>query len=138
MRCRPDRGQVLGYSLDKISFRPDTLTLAWDVILVDEVAEWAAALSAGDRVRLAAAVDMLETYGPSLGRPTVDRIKGSTIHNLKELRPRGSSIRVLFVFDPERRADLLTAGDKAGQWERWYRLSVPLAERRYAEYLRSR
>lgn len=57
-----------------------------------------------------------------LGRPLVDRITGSRIHNLKELRPGSSAsseIRILFVFDPERRAVLLVAGDKAGDWRRW-------------------
>ncbi|MBF6163383.1 type II toxin-antitoxin system RelE/ParE family toxin [Streptomyces gardneri] len=41
--------------------------------------------------------------GPELGRPLVDRIQSSALHNLKELRPRnpaGSEIRMLFVFDP--------------------------------------
>jgi len=54
------------------------------------------------------------------------------------LRPgsAGSSeIRILFVFDPERSAVLLVAGDKAGQWTEWYRRSIPLAEVRYAEWL---
>nr|WP_308301765.1 type II toxin-antitoxin system RelE/ParE family toxin [Frankia umida] len=47
----------------------------------------------------------------------VDRIKGSRLHNLKELRPASSGaseVRILFVFDPERRAVLLIAGDVAG------------------------
>ena len=55
--------------------------------------------------------------------------------NLKELRPLGGSLRVLFVFDPRRSAILLLGGDKAGQWQRWYVEMIPLAERLYAEYL---
>lgn len=57
---------------------------------------------------------------------------------LKELRPgssQRSEIRVLFVFDPVRRAVLLVAGDKAGNWDRWYDTNVPLAEKRYAEHM---
>jgi len=60
------------------------------------------------------------------------------LHNLKELRPgsAGSSqVRILFAFDPQRRAVLLVAGDKAGRWNRWYDQAIPLAERRYQEYL---
>ena len=67
--------------------------------------------------------------GPALGRPLVDRIAGSQIHHLKELRPGSagrSEIRVLFAFDPSRSA-LLLGGDKAGNWQRWYRENIPVA-----------
>src|SRR4051794_36140715 len=56
---------------------------------------------------------------PTLGRPIVDRIQGSRVHHLKELRPGSagaSEIRILFPFDPATRAVLLVAGDKAGDW----------------------
>ncbi|MEQ8147447.1 type II toxin-antitoxin system RelE/ParE family toxin [Streptomyces sp. OP7] len=44
---------------------------------------------------------------------------------MRELRPRSGttvSIRMLFVFDPERRAIFLVAGNKAArrQWADWY------------------
>jgi hypothetical protein len=41
-------------------------------------------------------------------------------------------IRILFIFDPQRRAVLLVAGDKAGNW---YRDAIKLAEDRYARFL---
>jgi hypothetical protein len=41
---------------------------------------------------------------------------------------------MLFVFDPDRAAIFLVAGDKAGQWSRWYDEAIPLAEARYADY----
>jgi hypothetical protein len=66
----------------------------------------------------------------------VDRIQGSRIHHLKELRPGfggRSEIRVLFAFDPARSA-LLLGGDKAGNWQRGYRENIPIAERLYLEY----
>lgn len=31
----------------------------------------------------------------------------------------------MFIFDPERRAVLLLAGDKAGNWKRWYGKNIP-------------
>ena len=62
-------------------------------------------------------------------------MKGSIRHNLKELRPLGTSIRILFVFDPQRQAVLLVAGDKAGLWKQWYVDNVPLAEQRYERWL---
>jgi hypothetical protein len=71
----------------------------------------------------------------------VDRLKGSNLHNLKELRPGSSctsEVRVIFIFDPERNAVLLVAGDKAGNWTAWYRHAIPVAEERYAAYLKER
>ena len=38
-------------------------------------------------------IDRLIDDGPSLGRPLVDRIAGSRLHNLKELRPGSSGDR---------------------------------------------
>jgi len=66
---------------------------------------------------------------------------GSAYKNMKELRPgsRGrSEIRVLFAFDPRRRALLLVAGDKAGNWKKWYSTNIPIADARYAEHLKRR
>ncbi len=74
--------------------------------------------------------------GPNLGRPLVDTLIGSKIQNLKELRP--GTVRILFVFDPWRSSILLAAGDKAGEWNAWYRSAIPLAEQRYKAYLKQR
>ncbi|MCM2576306.1 type II toxin-antitoxin system RelE/ParE family toxin [Streptomyces sp. MTZ3.1] len=84
------------------------------------------------------AIDVLAATGPTLGRPLVDRIKGAEQHHMKELRPGSSGsgeIRILFAFDPFRRAVLLAAGDKAGDWRGWYNTSIPLAEKRYQSHL---
>lgn len=116
--------------------------VSWQILLVPEVEDWFAMLSKADSdsaKQVAAALDVLASTGPSLGRPLVDRIKGSRLTNLKELRPgsRGrSELRILFVFDPHRRAILLVAGDKAGDWQRWYQRAIPLAEQRYIDFLR--
>jgi hypothetical protein len=42
------------------------------------------------------------------------------------------------VFDPWRSAVLLVAGDKSGQWSRWYRDAIPRAEQLYEDYLAER
>jgi hypothetical protein len=87
------------------------------------------------------AIEALADTGPDLGRPLVDRIKASSLHNLKELRPGSTGrteIRVLFTFDPWRSAILLVAGDKAGNWRAWYRQAIPRAEELYAIYLKER
>jgi hypothetical protein len=81
------------------------------------------------------AIDLLELEGPSLGRPRVDRVNGSKFHSMKELRPAGTSIRILFIFDPRRQAILLLGGDKAGGWKSWSDKNIPIAERRYESWL---
>lgn len=65
----------------------------------------------------------------------MDTIKGSRHPNMKELRPLGGYIRVLFAFDPRRSAILLTGGDKTGRWEEWYEEAIPEADRLYDIYL---
>ena len=115
--------------------------MAWTIILVDEVSDWYLDLVDHEPETaelVTAAIDLLEADGPALGRPLVDSIEGSSIRNVKELRlgSRGrSEIRILFVFDPARQAVLLVAGDKAGNWSRWYRDNIPLAEGRYTTWL---
>lgn len=106
----------------------------FEVVLSPEVGEWFAALDDQDSERVASAIDALEQVGPTLGRPLVDRIKGSKIHALKELRPGSTSIRILFAFDPKRQAILLVAGNKAGQWKNWYSENIPVAEQRFADW----
>ena len=73
--------------------------------------------------------------GPALGRPLVDTISGSRHANMKELRPRGGNLRVLFAFDPRRLAILLIGGDKSGEWNAWYQRMIPLADDLYDEHL---
>jgi hypothetical protein len=114
---------------------------AWDVVLLDPVVVWYEGLLRADPLtaeQVAAALDLFGEYGPSLGRPLVDTPRDSRLPNLKELRPgsRGrSEVRLLFAFDPQRRAVVLVAGDKAGRWRDWYRESIRLAEVRCAAWI---
>ena len=116
--------------------------VAWEVLLHDDVSAWFLDLADVDPETAAlveAAIDKLADDGPMLGRPLVDRIKGSRHHNMKELRPgsAGSSeVRVLFAFDLRRQAILLVAGDKSGSWKTWYAHNVPVADDRFDEHLR--
>ncbi|MFE2373615.1 type II toxin-antitoxin system RelE/ParE family toxin [Streptomyces sp. NPDC059398] len=113
----------------------------WEVLLVAEVATWMEKLIETDwqsAKQVEHAIDVLAAFGPVLGRPLVDRIKGCEQHHMKELRPGSggnSEIRILFAFDPVRRAVLLTAGDKTGSWRGWYDTNVPLAEQRYQDHI---
>jgi hypothetical protein len=116
------------------------LLVAWEIVLLDEVETWLLEVDDGTYDLVAAAIDKLEQDGPTLGRPLVDKIKGSTLHNLKELRPGSagtSEVRILFIFDPARRAVLLVAGDKSGRWQDWYDEAVPVAEKRYERWMES-
>jgi hypothetical protein len=90
---------------------------------------------------VAQAIDQLLDEGPQLGRPLADRVVGSRLRNLKELRPGSSGhseVRILFIFDPMRNAVLLVVGDKSGQWQEWYRKAIPAAEAAYEAYLKER
>ena len=111
--------------------------MPWEIFLTDEVNGWLddlATAEVGSYRQVIYAIEALADVGPNLGRPLVDRIKGSAIHNLKELRPGSAGateVRVLFVFDPWRGAILLVAADKASNWSGWYRHAIPRAEQRY-------
>ncbi len=109
--------------------------MSWDVILLEEVEQWYFTLDADAMAAVTGAIDLLELEGPTLGRPTVDKINGSKFHSMKELRPAGTSIRILFIFDPRRQAILLLEGDKAGNWKSWYDKNIPVAEERYENWL---
>ncbi len=115
--------------------------MAWEISLHQDVERWYLELcrtDPGSADLIAVAIEQLAAAGPTLGRPLVDRIHGSRHHNMKELRPPStgtSEVRMLFVFDPDREALFLVAGEKSGRWETWYRQAVPLADERYDQHL---
>lgn len=91
-----------------------------------------------------AALEVLQSVGPALGRPLVDSITGSALKNMKELRPaspKDTEIRILFAFDPERKAVMLLAGDKSRgkrgklKWSGWYKTAIPQAEEIYKRHI---
>jgi hypothetical protein len=81
---------------------------------------------------------VIQEFGPQLGRPRVDTLKGSRHANMKELRfsAAGGEWRVAFAFDPRRRAILLVAGDKSGgSQRRFYRELIRKADDRFDAHL---
>src|ERR1700756_5267970 len=87
---------------------------------------------------LLAHLRLLEQFGPRLGRPRVDTLKGSRHANMKELRfsAADGEWRVAFAFDPKRKAILLVAGDKSGGSEkRFYRDLIRKADDRFDAHL---
>lgn len=92
------------------------------------------------RIALIAATRLLSDYGPQLGRPHADTLKGSKHANMKELRFEAADgkWRAAFAFDPERRAIMLVAGDKSGgSQKRFYRQLIAKADLRFSEHLES-
>jgi hypothetical protein len=63
----------------------------WDIYLVDEVRDWIETLDEGPFTRVVQALDALAEAGPGPGRPLVDSIHGSSLANMKELRPDPSA-----------------------------------------------
>jgi hypothetical protein len=111
--------------------------MVWDVEVTGEFREWYGSLDDAAADAVGVAVDVLAETGPTLGRPLVDRIKGSAHHNMKELRVSagGRRLRVLFAFDPRATAILLLGGDKTGHWAGWYAAAIPAADELYETYL---
>jgi hypothetical protein len=109
----------------------------WTVLLDPEFAAWLDTLEKGLRARILGHVPLLERLGPTLGRPRVDTVNGSQFANMKELRIQygGDPWRVLFAFDPRRRAILLIGGNKSGD-KRWYDVHIPIADARFARHLK--
>ncbi len=107
---------------------------------IELIAGWVTSLDEGSREQVIAAIELLEDRGPQLGRPIVDTVTLSRHSNMKELRPGStgrSELRVLFAFDPERSAILLIAGDKAGNWTRWYKKNIPVADDLFDDHLKA-
>lgn len=111
--------------------------MSWTVDL-EKIQEWLDGLDEDSYDAVVAALEILEDKGPNLGRPLVDTIQHSDHSNMKELRPgtkgRGA-IRILFAFDPERRAIMLVAGDKENKWKSWYKEFIPVADNLWKEHL---
>ncbi len=103
----------------------------WAVDATEEYLQWFATQSADVQEVMLAKVYLLEEFGPRLGRPHADTLKGSRISNLKELRAKTEAhiLRVLYFFDEKRHALLLIGGDKKGKSEKsFYKKLIADAE----------
>ena len=110
----------------------------WTVAIADEFKPEFGALDPRVRGEVLALARVLQAFGPQLGRPRVDTLKGSRHANMKELRCSAADgeWRLAFAFDPRRRAILLVAGDKSGVGERrFYRELIRKADQRFAAHL---
>lgn len=112
--------------------------MTWEVIFHDDFSAEFAALDQALQDELLAHAILLRDYGPGLGRPTVDTLKGSKHSNMKELRFAwsGEVWRVAFAFDSARQAILLVGGDKGGaDQRRFYQRLIAKADARFDSHL---
>jgi hypothetical protein len=112
--------------------------MPWEVSFDDAFEQEFDGLSQAVQDELLAHAKLLEHFGPTLGRPTVDTLKGSRHPNMKELRfdAENGVWRVAFAFDPQRRAILLVCGDKTGVSEkRFYQRLIAKADARFDGHL---
>ena len=112
--------------------------MPWEVLFHEALESQLKALDTDLQDEILAHARLLQDFGPVLGRPMVDTLKGSRYPNMKELRIRWrrNVWRVAFAFDPERRAVLPAAGDQRGtDQRRFYRRLMDVADSRFDEHL---
>jgi hypothetical protein len=112
--------------------------MAWAVAFHDafvtEYREWRHDIQKAAATQLV----VLETLGPTLGRPHADTLKGSRHRNMKELRfsVGDGEWRIAYAFDPHRQAVVLVGANKSGvASDRFYRRLIATADRRFDEHL---
>jgi hypothetical protein len=112
--------------------------MSWAVLIGDEFEPEFDRLREAARTGILALSRLLQRFGPPLGRPRADTLRGSRHANMKELRfsAADGEWRVAFAFDTKRKAILLVAGDKSGVGEkRFYRELVRKADDRFDLHL---
>ena len=112
--------------------------MPWRVLFHDDFLAEFQAMDEALQDELLAHARLLQEFGPHLGRPTVDTLKGSKHANMKEMRFAWADgvWRVVFAFDPERAAILLVGGDKVGaDQRRFYKKLIATADKRFDMHL---
>ena len=124
--------------LDIILSAYHIIRVSWVVEIGNEFKPEFFALQEDVRAEVLALARFLQQFGPQLGRPRVDTLKGSRHANMKELRfgAADGEWRVAFAFDTKRKAILLVAGDKSGVGEkRFYHELIRKADDRFDAHL---
>ena len=106
----------------------------WEVATGDEFEPEFDELPEDVQDEILAHAQLLEKFGPTLGRPWVDTLHGSRHANMKELRFEAADgvWRVAFAFDSRRCAVLFASGDKSGvSKRRFYRDLIRRADERF-------
>lgn len=108
----------------------------WTIQRTNEIATWITGLDNDAKEAIYQSLLVLREIGPTLGRPLVDTVKGSSFSNMKELRVqnKGRVFRIFFAFDPAREAILLIGGDKRGD-KKFYDTMINKADMLYQHHL---
>jgi hypothetical protein len=110
----------------------------WTILRSTEYAAWyESRLTVEEQDAIVAVALRLQVEGPALRRPLSGKIQGSRFKNMKELIPPRGNIRILYVFDPKRRAIFLLGGDKTDDWTEWYDANIAIADAIYERHLES-
>jgi hypothetical protein len=112
--------------------------MTWDVEFEDAFEAEFLALDQEVQNALLAIAKLLADYGPQLGRPYADTLKGSNHANMKELRFEAANgeWRAAFAFDSRRKAVLLVAGNKSGtSQKRFYTQLIAKADLRLSAHM---
>lgn len=109
-----------------------------EVEFTDEFESWWHTLTETEQGKVDARVSLLMERGPNLGFPFSSQVKSSRFSEMRELRAQagGDPLRMLCVFDSQRTAILLVAGDETGD-DRWYETHAPIADRLFEEHLQT-
>lgn len=110
--------------------------MEYEVVFTNRFGDWWDSLESDEQDSVDRVVRLLIQLGPGLRHPYSSGIQSSRHSHMRELRIQhgGRPYRVLYAFDPKRRAVLLFGGDKTGA-DRWYEMYVPVADLLYDRHL---
>ena len=111
--------------------------MGWEVEFTEQFGVWWNSLTLGHQEDLAATVELLSQFGPTLPYPHSSGVNGSRHRRMRELRTEsnGEPLHTFYAFDPRRASILLVGGVKTGN-DRFYEGYVPLADNLYDQHLR--
>ncbi len=91
---------------------------SWVILQSSEYKEWyRTRLTDDERDAIIATALRLQADGPAMRRPL------------------SGNIRILYIFDPKRRAIFLLGGDKTDNWGDWYKTNISIADAIYERHL---
>jgi len=111
----------------------------WEINYSNEILEWIDGLDNRTKGKILSRLYLLRKFGPRLGRPYADTVKGSIYSNLKELRIKSNKeeVRIFYIIDKTRQVLLLVGRAKNGKKD-FYMKMIKKAENIYLEFQRER
>ena len=78
---------------DNIAYEQYNMQERWTIIQLDVFVAWLEGQPVDLQDEALSKIGMLEQFGPTLGRPTADTVKGSRLTNLKEMEQRKKQVQ---------------------------------------------